>query len=280
MECQLANITVHYERFGYGKPFITISGAPGDCRIISSWMESIFDARPGWQRFYLDLPGTPRAPGADWITGSDQVLDVICDFIDAVIPGQSFTLLGGSLGGYYARGVVHRKAALVDGLCLLVPWLSDREDEDLPAPVTFVKDPAIISQLAPDDAEFFEELVVIQNQKILDWYRDVVIPARTGVHRQFLDRVLERWQFSFDVDELSFEKPTLILAGRQDTHVGYVDAWDVLENYPRATYVVLDRAGHALGLEQEGLFRALVNEWLDRVEEYAASATKSDEYRE
>jgi hypothetical protein len=27
--------------------------------------------------------------------------------------------------------------------------------------------------------------------------------------------------------------------------------------------------GHALGVEQEGLFTALVSEWLDRVEEYA-----------
>lgn len=29
---------------------------------------------------------------------------------------------------------------------------------------------------------------------------------------------------------------------------------------------VLDRAGHALGVEQESLFRTLIREWLDRVE--------------
>ena len=58
--------------------------------------------------------------------------------------------------------------------------------------------------------------------------------------------------------------------GRQDSAVGYVDAWHVLENYPRATYAVLDRAGHGLGEEQKGLFRALAGEWLDRVEESSA----------
>jgi len=47
--------------------------------------------------------------------------------------------------------------------------------------------------------------------------------------------------------------------------------WDILENYPRATFVVLDRAGHMLYIEQENLFNALVNEWLDRVEESAAA---------
>jgi pimeloyl-ACP methyl ester carboxylesterase len=37
--------------------------------------------------------------------------------------------------------------------------------------------------------------------------------------------------------------------------------------YPRGSYVVLDRAGHNLQIEQPIVFNALVNEWLDRVEE-------------
>jgi hypothetical protein len=49
--------------------------------------------------------------------------------------------------------------------------------------------------------------------------------------------------------------------------VGYRDAWTILERYPRATFAVLDRAGHNLAIEQERLFAALVGEWLDRVEE-------------
>ena len=81
--------------------------------------------------------------------------------------------------------------------------------------------------------------------------------------------MIEERTYSFDLEALTnpFEKPTLILTGRQDTHVGYRDAWNILEKYPRATFVVLDCAGHALGVEQEGLFRALIHEWLDRVEE-------------
>jgi hypothetical protein len=35
------------------------------------------------------------------------------------------------------------------------------------------------------------------------------------------------------------------------------------------TFAVLDKAGHDLQIEQEKLFNALVNEWLDRVEESA-----------
>jgi pimeloyl-ACP methyl ester carboxylesterase len=60
------------------------------------------------------------------------------------------------------------------------------------------------------------------------------------------------------------------VTGRQDSAVGYLGAWELLDHYPRATFAVLDRAGHALPHEQPELLRALVSEWLDRVREHAS----------
>lgn len=65
-----------------------------------------------------------------------------------------------------------------------------------------------------------------------------------------------------------FSKLALLLLGRQDSAVGYRDAWKIIENYPRATFAILDTAGHILQIEQEELFNALTNDWLDRVEGY------------
>ncbi len=259
-----SGIAIHYKTVGRGKPFVTISGIPSDHRIILSWMEPIFLKRSGWQRFYFDLPGTGQTSG-EGITSIDQVLDVVCDFIDAVIPGQPFTLLGLSVGGYLARGVILRKAALVEGVCLLVPWLSEHQDQPLPSPVVLARDPAAMARLSPDDTQTFEGLAVVQNHKIVDWYREVVVPAREEHH----EPMIEQRTYSFDLDALSlpFERPALILMGRQDAHVGYQDGWSILEFFPRATLAILDRAGHALGVEQEALFQVLINEWLDRVEE-------------
>ena len=267
MECQLANCSIHYQMFGQGRPLVTLSGAPGDHRIILSWLEPLFKERPGWQRLYFDLPATGLSSGADWVASSDQMLDVVCEVIDALLPGRSFTLLGLSYGGYLARGVAYRKPAQVDGLCLLVPWLSDHADQQLPAPATFVENPALLAQLPADEAERFAGLTVLQTPEILEWYRDIVVPARQGAQWAALDKVVANYRFSFDVDAQRFEKPTLLLAGRQDTHVGYQDNWRILECYPRATFAVLDRAGHALGMEQTALLHALVGEWLDRVEQ-------------
>ena len=60
----------------------------------------------------------------------------------------------------------------------------------------------------------------------------------------------------------------MIITGRQDSIVGYRDAWNILEKYPRATYVVFDRAGHQLE-DKTGLVNVLMNDWLDRMEENA-----------
>jgi len=97
-----------------------------------------------------------------------------------------------------------------------------------------------------------------------------VFPAIEIADHPFLDR-LGHEGFSFDVDNppAPFDKPTLILMGRQDSNVGYRDAWSILENYTRGSFVVLDCAGHGLVVEQENLFQALVKEWLDRVREFS-----------
>ena len=63
-----------------------------------------------------------------------------------------------------------------------------------------------------------------------------------------------------------FVGPSLVLTGRQDSECGYLDAWDLLEDLPHATFAVLDRAGHAVAEERQPLFRALVDDWLDRIE--------------
>ena len=87
--------------------------------------------------------------------------------------------------------------------------------------------------------------------------------------QSFLENIRQRSEYSFDVDKLPrpFSGPVVFLLGRQDSMVGYRDAWQVLENYPRASFAVLDRAGHNLQIEQPQLFNALMSEWLDRVRE-------------
>ncbi|MGC9670528.1 alpha/beta fold hydrolase [Planosporangium sp. 12N6] len=79
-------------------------------------------------------------------------------------------------------------------------------------------------------------------------------------------RIERRWRLTDDPEGgAPFERPTLILTGRQDDSVGYVDQFALLPHYPRASFAVVDVAGHNLQIDQPALFDALVREWLDRV---------------
>jgi len=270
MECQLEGISVHYEIYGKGRPLVLLHGFSPDHRLMTGCMEPIFEHRRGWQRIYLDLPGMGKTLCKEWITNSDQMLDIVLDFMDQVTPGQRFALAGESYGGYLARGIIYRRPALVDGLLLICPMIiPEHAKRSVPPHVALVQDPVLLSSLEPSESEEFESFAVIQSQSIWERTRDEVMVGIKVADEDFLTRLQAHgYPLSFDVDAAPpFEKPTLILVGRQDAWVGYQDAWEILENYPRGAFAVLDRAGHNLQIEQETLFNALVNEWLDRVEE-------------
>ena len=272
MDCELKDITVHYEMFGEGRPIIMLHGWSADHRHVESDMEPVFEHRDGWKRIYPDLPGHGRTPGKDWITNQDKILDVVLDFIDNVIPGQRFVLAGASAGAYLARGIILYRSASIDGLLLDVPLIVHGEKRHVPSHVTLVADPPLVSELEPDVAEWLH-YTVVQSRKVVDYLRvNFTSESETG-DQTFQAKIREHpenYAFSFDVDALPqpFPAPVLIITGRQDSIVGYNDAYEILENYPRGTFAILDRSGHFASFEQEDLFHALVGEWLDRVEEY------------
>lgn len=279
MECIVRGIPVFYEEVGAGRPLLMLHGWPSDHRLTSYFMEPILTERSGWRRIYPDLPGMGKTPGADWIVNQDDMLAVVLDFLDAVAPGERIVVVGVSYGGYLARGILHERKAQMDGLMLWAPSVASGDDErHLPPPQTLVRDAEALATLEPDEA-IWTQAAVIQTAETLAAFRAAVKPGLQTADMVFL-RQLESagFDFSFAVDELPepFPAPTLILTGHQDSMVGYRDAWGLLENYPRATFATLDRAGHALAEEQSTLFRALVHEWLDRVEEYATSNERKE----
>jgi pimeloyl-ACP methyl ester carboxylesterase len=271
MELELDRITVNYETFGQGRPLVALPGWSLSAQAAAREFEPIFAERPGWQRIYIDPPGHGFTPGPAWVTGQDQILEVILAFVDRLLPGRRFALAGWSLGAYLARGVLFHRPELVNGLMMTVPciWAEDGRRTVSP-PQVLVEDPAVMAELTPAEAEMFE-LVVVRSRRILDVLRDPAWADDGPGDPEFLQAIREdpaRYAFSYDVDALAepFPGPTLIIAGRQDCVVGYRDAWGLLENYPRATFVVLDRAGHFME-EKAGLIRTLAHDWLDRLEE-------------
>ena len=197
------------------------------------------------------------------------MLDIVIAFIEKILPNENFLLAGQSYGGYLSRGLIYKMADKIDGVLLICPAIiADYSKRTVPEHVVLVKAENLLAKLTPEEAEDFNSGFVVQNERIYERYADEIMAGVNIADSAFLQRLQkDGYAFSFEVDKISrkFDKPALILVGKQDNCVGYKDAWDILENYPRATFAVLDRAGHNLHLEQAELFNSLVSEWLVRV---------------
>ncbi len=63
----------------------------------------------------------------------------------------------------------------------------------------------------------------------------------------------------------AFDRPVLIVTGRQDSVVGVEDQWALAQRLPRATYAMLDRAGPNLSIDAPDAVRALLRDWAAQV---------------
>jgi pimeloyl-ACP methyl ester carboxylesterase len=268
MRVTVRGLPVHYVELGEGRPIVFLHGLPADHRTMRIAFEPILEARPGWRRIYLDLPGMGETRGADWIRSTDDVLDLVEGAITAVLGDEPIALVGASYGGYLALGLMHRIAARIAGLALVAPAVEwDEARLRRPARRVFHVDPDTVAGLT-DEERFWTNVSVVQVPETLAAFRAGILPGMRIADHAFLERIEAAGPLSVDVRSLDtpFDRPALILAGRQDSNVGYEDAIELIEWYPRATLAVIDRAGHGIRTEQQTLFRALTNEWLDRIE--------------
>jgi pimeloyl-ACP methyl ester carboxylesterase len=269
MEANFADISIYYETCGDGRPVVMLPGRPSDHHIMARFMEPLFTNRDGYLRIYPDLPGTGRSPAVDRLATHDDMLEAMLGFIDAVLPGERFVLAGYSYGGYLARGVIARRAESIDGVMLCAPQVkADPAQAHLSPRTVVVENPALLAEIDPDIAPIVEDLVVVQTRTVAETLQAVFTAGPEPDH-SFNRRLEAAGPASFEVGAPPslFAGPTLIVTARQDHLCGYQDAWDLLDHYPRATFAVLDRAGHFVPIEQSALCQALMREWLDRVTE-------------
>jgi pimeloyl-ACP methyl ester carboxylesterase len=265
MRCRVGDVEVFYRECGAGRPLILLHGTPIDHRALLEEFEPFFAGRPGWRRIYPDLPGHGQTGASESIRSHDDMVGVLSGFVDAVIPGERFCLAGGSYGALLARGLVCERGAEIDGLLLAVPA---RLGGEIPEHRVRHADPAFVAALRPDEDK--GEFVVWQSLELLETMRSRFDTGVELADHAFLER-LRGTGSRFDALPEPFAKPALIVTGRFDNWCGCRAAFDILDDYPFATYAVLDGAGHVAGLERPDLYRALVTDWLDRIEADAAN---------
>ncbi|MTB87885.1 alpha/beta hydrolase [Aeromicrobium senzhongii] len=257
---------MHVIERGTGTPLVLLHGFGVDHRLLLP-LDPAIEAAGAWRRLYLDLPGHGQSPAGDVAGTEDVVAAVEAEILDRV-GDEPFAILGNSFGALVARRIAHDHRDRVLGLATIAGvFVAEHDRRSVPDPVVLVEDPAVVAGLG-DDGEEYAELAVVQTPENARAFREHVRPGTAAADQDAMERIAERYALDAVPEEASsepFTAPTLILTARQDQVAGYTDAWARVEHYPRATFAVLDTAGHNLHLDQPSLTGALVTEWLARV---------------
>lgn len=260
MQTRAGEVAVHYVQHGAGRPVVVLHGAGVDHREPEACFEPVFEDVAGFRRIYPDLPGMGRTVAPDGLRSAEDVLETLFAFGREVTDGAPYLLIGHSAGAYFAQAMAARVPGEVAGLALVCPLLAQPRD---------VPEHRVVAGSGGIGDADFRSYFVVQTPEMLERYERFVAPAAALVDQAALARIGERWELASD-DGPAYGGPTLVVAGRLDSTVGYAAATDLVHHYPHASLAVIDDTGHALPHEQPELLRALVAEWLARVERSAS----------
>jgi pimeloyl-ACP methyl ester carboxylesterase len=242
MKCEVGEVAFHYEEHGSGTPVLVLHGAGVDHREPEACFEPVLDAVPDCRRIYPDLPGMGRTTAPPSVRSADDVLGLLLGFVDDVVGAEPLLLIGHSVGGYYAQAIAETRPRQVAGLALVCPLLPGTRD--VPPQQAVVAGPGELGD------EGFRGYFVVHTPAMLERHQRYVVPGVALVDPAAMERIGARWELTPRSIEGSYDRPTLLIAGRCDSTVGYAATADLLDHYPRATLAVLDGAGHALPHEQ------------------------------
>jgi len=272
MTAIIKDIPFNYEEYGIGKPVLCIHGYLVDHRMMKNCFEPVFKSLKGYRRIYIDLPGMGRTPAANYIKTAYDTLELLIKFINQIIPNENVLLAGESFGGHLSLGLINKIPDKIDGVFLLCPHIDSliyKKESTLPKKRSlFVSD--ILQRRKNDpDIKKLLDTAVIATPKILRDYKTSILKGIKVCDKRFLFKHFSG-DFSLKLKEdlkgVKFDKPMCILTGRQDHIVGFNDAYELLNLFPRASYSVIDYAGHNLQIENVKIFSVFVRDWIKRIE--------------
>ncbi|EST33372.1 alpha/beta fold hydrolase [Streptomyces roseochromogenus] len=255
---------LHHVEFGSGTPVVLLHGYTIDHRLLLP-LEPVFAARRGWRRLYVDLPGSGRSPRLSGPVTAEAMGEAVLRFVDKAVGDEPFAVVGISYGGQLARYLVAERGPQVLGTALIAPLVKASGERVLPERQVLSRDEALLASLDPADREAFAGIALYQDDAGWRSFSDHVLPGIRAHHREDAAALLKAYLLK-QIPERRFgvhDGSHVVVTGRQDHMVGWRDQLELLEHYPRATYAVVDGAGHNVHLDQPDAVHGLLGNWLD-----------------
>lgn len=256
---------VGFDAVGHGVPIVALHGAYSAREEMRAMIEPTQGLLGEHRRIYPDLPGMGDSPAHESIRTANDVVDLLDEFLHDEIGDGAFLVAGHSFGAHLARGLAARRVDQVAGLALICPLMPATMNSEPHVVVTTSGDPT--EWLQPAFVDEYAGYFVVHTAATAARFRQAVAPVVGRFDGGTVERTMTDWGLKPDPDTVPFEQPTLVVTGRHDSFVGHRDQMALLDRYPRASYVVVADAGHALPHEHPKLVAELVDDWLDRCRE-------------
>ena len=275
MFISLEHADIHTEVIGSNRPMLMIHGNWCDHNLMKGCMENIFKTETGsainknWKRIYFDLPGMGSTVLKKEMSCTDDIFNIVEEFINKIIGEEIFYIASESYGSYLARMFIKKYPQRVGGIMMICPVVIPlAKDRNLPEMKITSRDNEFYKTLNEKEQEVFNTMFTIQSRNNWERYMKEVKSGAKKCDAGLLKKIKKYgYAFKEDPDTLfePFKNPSLIITGKQDLSVGYKDALTLVDKYPQSDYVILDEAGHMLQIEQQEIFEKLVLRWLSRL---------------
>ena len=268
---EVGPIRIAYHATGKGRPLVVLHGWAMDHRGVVDIFEPAFASHAAWRRIYIDLPGmggsSALAPGAN----AADMLATVENAIDTLIGDEPRALAGMSYGGYLAQGMVRRRPEAILGLALVVPVMrAGTGDRILPDPVKVRVAPE--TEFADPLSRQFRPFIVDEDPAVLQRMRAEILPGVSIADHEFLEAFQAAgYRLDDEGEPTVLEGPSVVIAGRHDTAVGYERASLLSQHLARGTVAVLAGGGHGVAHERAAVVTALIADWVDRLETWLES---------
>lgn len=255
-------------RRGSGDPMFLLHGNGVDHRYMLP-LEAALEGSE-WERIYLDLPGFGQTPALGGCGGAQDIAEWLVGVVREIAGSRPLALVGTSFGGILARYVAAHCRDQLRGMALLCPVVDlGKANRTTPEPTILSENRKLReqSQISDDDWEEYANLAVMQTEENWTLFHDYALPGIRLMDKDAAKRLDHNYALDSTPEDGTepIAAPTLIITGRQDHVVGWADHVRLLQHYPRASFAVLDGAGHLGQLDRPEIVNAMISEWVERM---------------
>jgi len=275
------DVRLFYRIIGEGEPLLVLNGGPGFPSTHFVPMAKKLSA-DGKKVILFDQRGTGESVLDTKTAATINVKKMVAD-IEALrqhLGIERWTVMGHSWGGMYAMCYAAQHADVIQGLILSASGGVDLEF------LAFI-DANIRNKITPDERAAYDRYSPSSNElnartkrvtamaPAYVYFREnvpTVVKALTETSTYEPDMARLVWQdlqrMEYDLrDELAdFEKPTLILQGRQDI-LGESTAYEIHAALPNSEMILLNECSHYLWLDQPEQYFAHLNAFWAKVQQ-------------